>query len=166
MPHLFADDGTGMKFVKDCAPWSPALGLRINAQDTMGILQTEEWMKIRGDQLKPRDGFYDLRITAELWETFYIDHYTLMVVDHPAGTEVFRRRVSPCPRAARCLYGSSAAPLRSSADDLGEDVSEIVGTLRHTLLGHVRAWHTSGSARDHYVELELGNAAPAAALCG
>ena len=54
--------------------WRSPLGLRINAQDTAGVAATEDWFKIRGDQLVPHDGDYDLRITAELWETHYFDH--------------------------------------------------------------------------------------------
>src|SRR5262249_2461186 len=87
-PWLFAWDGEKMSFVKDGSPWSPALGLHINAQVVAGIGQTEEWFKISGDNLKARDGVYDLRITAELWETYYVDHYSLLVVDHPEGTEI------------------------------------------------------------------------------
>ena len=45
---------------------------------------------------RPRDGVYDVRITAELWETHFFDHVSLMVVDHPADTEVFvDERFSP-----------------------------------------------------------------------
>ncbi|HEX6182298.1 MAG TPA: FG-GAP-like repeat-containing protein, partial [Pyrinomonadaceae bacterium] len=72
-PSLFAFDGKEMRFVKDCAPWSPAIGLRINNYQTAKVQQTEEWVRIRGDQLAPRAGSYDLRITAELWETYYLD---------------------------------------------------------------------------------------------
>ena len=54
-PWVFADDGTGMRFVTDFL-WRSPLGLRINAQDTAGVTQTEDWVKIRGDQLAPRDG--------------------------------------------------------------------------------------------------------------
>ena len=85
---MFAFDGTEVRFVTDFL-WRSPLGLRINAQDTAGVAQTEDWIKIRGDQLAPRDGYYDIRITAELWETHYFDHVSLMVVDHPEGTEVF-----------------------------------------------------------------------------
>ena len=35
--------------------------------------QTQQWFKISGDQLAPRDGYYDLRLTNEYWETYYID---------------------------------------------------------------------------------------------
>ncbi len=160
-PHLFADDGTGIKFVKDCAPWSPALGLRINAQDTMGILQTEEWMKIRGDQLKPKDGFYDLRITAELWETFYIDHYSLMVVDHPAGTEIFADERFAVPPPPLTVY--AVAPPQSFArarDDTGQDVSDIVRALDQRYLDTFGRGSHQGVTREHFVELELSDDAP------
>jgi len=58
-------------------------------------MQTEDWVKVRADQLSPRpDNSYDLRITAELWETHFIDHVALMAVDHPAGTESSSTSVS------------------------------------------------------------------------
>jgi hypothetical protein len=46
-------------------------------------------VKIRGDQLVPRDGHYELRVNANLWETHYFDHLALRVIDHPADTEIF-----------------------------------------------------------------------------
>src|SRR5262249_55536723 len=79
-PWVFTLDGAGMRFVTDFLGRSP-LGLRINAQDTAGVTQTEDWVKIRGDQLVARDGAYDVRITAELWETHFVDHVSLLVVD-------------------------------------------------------------------------------------
>ena len=87
-PWVFADDGHGMKFVTDFL-WRSPLGLRINAQDTAGVAQTADWVKIRGDQLAARNGSYDVRITAELWETHFIDQVTLMAVDHRADLDVF-----------------------------------------------------------------------------
>ncbi len=87
-PWLFAWNGREMAFVTDVI-WRSPLGLRINAQSTADVLMTEDWVKIAGDQLAPRDGVYDLRITAELWETHFFDLLSLLVVDHPAGTEVF-----------------------------------------------------------------------------
>src|SRR5205814_8285744 len=87
-PWIFADDGAGMRFVTDFL-WRSPLGLRINAQDTAGVSQTEDWVKIRADQLVPRDGSYDVRITAELWETHFIDHVSRLAVDHPAASDVF-----------------------------------------------------------------------------
>ena len=79
-----------MGFVTDFL-WRSPLGLRINAQDTAGVSQTEDWVRIAGDQLRPRDGVYDVRITAELWETHFFDHVSLLVVDHPGGHGNVRR---------------------------------------------------------------------------
>ena len=107
--------------------WRSPLGLRINAQDTAGVGQTEDWVKIRGDQLAPRDGYYDVRITAELWETHYWDHVALLVVDHPPGTEIFvderfARRPPPLVvHATGPLY-----PVAYARDDQGRDVTDIV----------------------------------------
>ena len=90
-PWVFTDDGHGMQFVTDFL-WRSPLGLRINAQDTAGVAQTEDWVKIRGDQLAARNGSYDVRITAELWETHFIDQVSLMAVDHPRRSRCVRRR--------------------------------------------------------------------------
>src|SRR5262249_9134897 len=116
-PFLYAFDGTSVKFVTD-AIWRSPLGLRINALDTAGAGQTEDWVKIRGDQLAARDGKYDLRVTAELWETHYWDHFSLMVVDHPKGTEVFvdERFTREPPRLAVHATGP-LVPLAYARDD-------------------------------------------------
>ncbi|HEY8459366.1 MAG TPA: FG-GAP-like repeat-containing protein, partial [Blastocatellia bacterium] len=114
-PMLFAWDGERISYVKDTAPWSPALGLRINAQVVAGIYQTEEWFKIPGDKVAPRDGFYDLRVTAELWEVYYIDHYSLMVVDHPQGTEIFADERFAVPPPPLKIYATSAPKPFASA---------------------------------------------------
>ena len=100
-PFLFAYNGSRMEFVKDAVPWGSAIGLRIDNQGTASIAATEEWYKIGGDQLAPHDGYYDLRITGELWETYYYDYLGLMVVDHPAGTEIFTDERFVVPAVSR-----------------------------------------------------------------
>jgi Tfp pilus assembly protein PilF len=162
-PMLFAYDGKGMRFVKDCVPWSPAIGLRINLQQTASISQTEEWMKIRGDQLVAKDGFYDLRITAELWETFYIDHYSLLVVDHPAGTDIFadERTATPPPKLAVYTM-ATPQPFRRVSDDLGQDVTEVVRTLDGQYLDTFGRGQYQGVTREHAVEIELDETVPQA----
>src|SRR6202050_3291570 len=88
-PFLFAYNGKRMEFVKDAVPWGSAIGLRINTLGSAQIAATGEWYKVGRDQLVPHDGYYDLRITAELWEVYYYDYLALMTVDHPVGTEIF-----------------------------------------------------------------------------
>ncbi|MCI0488628.1 MAG: FG-GAP-like repeat-containing protein, partial [Blastocatellia bacterium] len=160
-PSLFAWDGQRMAFVKDCAPWSPAIGLRINAQDTAGILQTEEWMKIVGDALVPRDGFYDLRITAELWETYYIDHYSLLVVDHPEGTEIFAdERFAVPPPPLKVFATARPQPVSRALDDSGRDVTETISNLDGQYLDTFGRGDYQGVTRDHFLEITLPDDAP------
>ena len=125
-PWLFAWNGREMAFVTDLI-WRSPLGLRINAQDTADVLTTEDWVKVRGDQLAARDGAYDLRITAELWETHFFDLVSLMAVDHPAGTEVLvdERFAVPTPTLAPIVTGP-VQPLAAARDDRGQDVSALV----------------------------------------
>jgi hypothetical protein len=159
-PFLFANDGKGINFITDFI-WRSPLGLRINAQDTASVMQTEDWVKIRGDQLAPVEGFYDLRITAELWETHFFDHVSLMTIDHPIGTDVFvdERFAAPAPE----LKVYAVAPPRSisrALDDTGQDVTEIVAARDSRYLDTFGRGQYQGVTRDHYVEIELGEDAP------
>ena len=160
-PWVFAYDGTGMHFVTDFL-WRSPLGLRINAQDTAGITQTEDWVKIRADQLTPKDGLYDIRITGELWETHFIVHLALMTVDHPADLDVFvdERFAAHAPSAMAIHAMQRPHPVARAWDDLGHDVTDIVRARDGRYLGTFGRGAYQGITRDHFVELDLGDAAP------
>jgi hypothetical protein len=159
-PWLFAWDGRDMAFVTDVL-WRSPLGLRINAQTTADVLMTEDWVKLRGDQLQPRDGSYDLRITAELWETHFFDLVSLLVVDHPAGTEMFvdERFAVPPPRLAPIATGP-LQDLHAARDDQGRDVLDAVRARDDRHLDFAGRGAYQGVTRDHFVELELPESAP------
>ena len=100
---------------------------------------TGEWYKIGRDQLVPHDGYYDIRITAELWEIYYYDYLALMTVDHPAGTEIYvdERFVIP-PAKLGITTVATPHKIAHAIDDTGQDVTDIVSTLdgeRCTALG-------------------------------
>lgn len=159
-PWLFAWDGGDMSFVTDVL-WRSPLGLRINAQTTADVLTTEDWVKVRGDQLQPRGGAYDLRITAELWETHFFDFASLLVVDHPADTEVFvdERFAVPSPALEVTVTGPVQA-LAAARDDSGRDVSPIVERRDNQHLDFAGRGPYQGLTRDQFVELELPDGAP------
>jgi len=154
-PWMFAWNGEKMEFVTDVL-WKSPLGLRINAQDTAGVMTTEDWVKIRGDQLKPKDGFFDIRITGELWETHFFDHVSLMVVDHPADSEVYvdERFAFPTP-PLKVHSVSSPKPIVKAVDDLGSDVSERVKSRDGDYLDTFGRGQYQGVTRDHYVDVEI-----------
>lgn len=163
-PWVFAYDGSGMKFVTDFI-WRSPLGLRINAQDTADVTQTEDWVKIAGTQLVPRRDdkrdFYDIRITAELWETHFFDHVSLMVVDHPKETEVFvDERFSFPPTKLAVEAMSRLQPVAGAWDDRGRDVADTVSERDERYLDFAGRGAYQGVTRDHYVEIELPDNAP------
>jgi Tfp pilus assembly protein PilF len=161
-PMLFTWNGQRMQFLKDVGPWGSALGLNVNAQGK-GVYPTGEWFKVSGDELVPHDGYYDLRITAEYWETYYMDHYSLSVVDHPAGTDVFAdERFALPPPPSRVIATQSGRPFAHAWDDKGRDVTEIVREQDTRFLGTFDKGLYQGVARDHWVELELPPDAPTA----
>jgi tetratricopeptide (TPR) repeat protein len=160
-PFFFTFNGTEMEFPKDGVPWSSAIGLRINTLGSADIVATEEWYKIRGDQLVAHDGYYDLRITAEMWEVYYYDYLALMTVDHPVGTDIFvdeRFVIPPAPLAITTV--ATPHDIVSAVDDTGQDVTEIVKTLDGRGLNNFGRGQYQGVTRDHYVEVDLGPEVP------
>jgi hypothetical protein len=158
-PFLWAWDGKEFRFVKDCN-WRSPLGLKINAQDTAGVVQTQDWVKVPGETLRERDGFYDLRISADLWETHFFDETALLVVDHPPHTNIWvdERFSIPMPP----LEVLSSGPLQPlpARDDRDQDVSEIVAKVDGRYLDTFGRGRYQGITRDHWVEVDL-SAAPA-----
>jgi len=121
----------------------------------------EETVKIEPRQLKPRDGFYVLKIAEPMDEVTYLDHLQLAVIDQPPGISVYpdeRFTLSGPPPSQDLLAfrdGQRVFPVKAS-DHRGRDVTE---TLRHRDRKMVngfarRAW--TGFAEDHWVELDFG----------
>ncbi len=160
-PWLFAYNGKEMEFIKDAVPWGSAIGLRINTLGSAKIAATGEWYKIRRDQLVPRDGYYDVKVTAELWEVYYYDYIGLMPVDHPEGTEIFvdERFVVP-PLTLGFTTVKTPRPIKQAVDDNGSDVTAIVAARDGKALDTFGRGQYQGVTRDHYLEIVLPDDAP------
>ena len=157
-PWLFAHDGSRMSFVTDFI-WRSPLGLRINAQDTADIAFTEDRVLVRGDQLAAVDGEYDLRITADLWETHFFDHVSLLVVDHPPDTEVWvDERFARDPVPLDTVVTGPSRTVTRVWDDAGADVSELVAKRDNRYVASFDEGTHQGVAEPHYLELELDEA--------
>jgi len=126
------------------------------------VTQTEDWVRIRGDQLVARNGRYDLRITAELWETHFFDHVSLLAVDHSDDTEVFvdeRFSAASPPRlAVQALR--TPRPVTGAMDDQGRDVTALVSERDGRYLATFGRGTYQGIAAPHAVEFELPAGVP------
>jgi tetratricopeptide (TPR) repeat protein len=160
-PFLFTYDGTCMQFVGDCL-WNTPLGMFVNGQNVDSFGQTTEWLKVRGEHLVPRDGYYDVRVHANLWETDYFDQLALLVVDHPPGTEIhIDERFFLTPTPPKMYVTTPARPVAQAWDHRGQDATDDVRAIDCRYLDRAGRGKFQGLAEDHWVEADLGDDAPA-----
>ncbi len=155
-PWVFAFDGREFRFVKDFL-WRSPLGLRINAQATAGVAQTEDWIEIPGSQMAAKDGHYQVRITAELWETHFFDRVALLAVDHPADAEVFvdERFVPKAAPTQKVIVSTPPQPFAGVADQRGNRLDEVLRTVDGTYADDFALGRYQGVAEEHWIEFEL-----------
>lgn len=159
-PWVFTYNGKEMEFVTDFL-WRTGLGIRINAQGEADVIHSVDWIKIGGDQLKPRDGYYDIRITADLWETHFFDHVSLMAIDHPQDTEVFVDERFSFPPAQPSLHTMEALnPVAKVTDQDGNDVTQKIRSLDREYVDSFELTKYQGIAEEHFVEVDLGETLP------
>jgi len=159
-PFLFTWNGERFVFVADFM-WSSPLGMYINGQEKGAVAQTSEWIRIRGDQLVAKDGHYEVRINANLWETHFFDHLALHVVDHPLGMEMYcdeRLALEPFSPSFRLM--ETPRPVAKATDHNGQDATEVVRAVDGVYLDRAGRGRYQGITRDHWVEVDLGDDAP------
>ena len=157
----YAWDGKEYRFVTD-AMWRSALGMPLGLMGGNSAFApagaSQEYVRIAGDALKPRDGKYLLQLTEELWETAYADQIKLLTVDHPDSVDVFvdERFVPPGPVKLR-LYeiAQRSAPL-SATDERGNDVLPALLKTDDIYVSNLRPRTYQGSVEPHDLILDLG----------
>lgn len=160
-PFLYSWDGERFAFVTDVLGITP-LGLPM-APGMLVPPDHDEFVLIRGSQLKPKDGEYVLQLTEELREVTYLDRARLDVIDHPAGVEVFpneRFTLPPFPEPHVHTVAGALAPRAALGSDGRDWTSELArddGRLAQpfTALGG----QMQGLAEPWFVELAFDPAA-------
>jgi tetratricopeptide (TPR) repeat protein len=158
-PFLFTYDGTGMRFAGDFM-WGTPLGMYVNGQNVGDFPETREWLKIPGEHLVPKDGYYDVRVQANLCETDYLDQLALVVVDHPPGTEIHADERFPPPSPPVFRVTAPARPVARAWDHHGRDATAEVSAIDGRYLDRAGRGRFQGITEDHWVEADLGDDAP------
>ena len=157
-PFLATKVNGKWEFVTDLL-WRSPLGLKINAQTVPPIAATQDWVKVTSEQLRPIDGTYECAITAQLWETHFIDEVRLIAIDHPVGTEIYvdERFVAPAPPAFKLYTYEEIHNLVAATNHDGLDVTAtLLERDGHRLGGFAKGLY-QGVAEEHFVELEFEN---------
>jgi tetratricopeptide (TPR) repeat protein len=160
-PWVFTRNDAGMNFVKDFI-WRSPLGLKINSLETVGVTQTEDWIKIPGRLLSAQEGRYEVRITADLWETHFFDLVSLLVVDHPSDVDVFvdERFIAAQSPDLRVNAVSPPQPLLAARDEAGTDVSQKLAAIDGQYVDSFKLGTYQGVAEEHWLEFELDEDLP------
>ena len=156
-------DGKRFRFVTD-AMWRSALGMPLGLMGSTGAFApagaSQEYVRIPGDALQPRDGRYILQLTEELWETAYADQVQLLAVDHPDSVSVFvdERFVPPGPvqlRFYQVVRREQHTPL-SAVDDRGNDVLAALRASDDVYVPNLEPTRYQGVVAPHDLVLDLG----------
>jgi tetratricopeptide (TPR) repeat protein len=157
-PFLYTWDGEEFAFVTDfmgggeLGYWA-APGVRA-APDP------DEYVRIRGDQLRPRDGRYEIRVTNELEEALFVDRLQLIAVAHPSDVEVFPNEGLRHPAPDFKLFATRGArPPARAVDDRGRDVLARLARVDRQYADGFALHRIRGYAERHTLTLDLGEAA-------
>ncbi|MEO8910120.1 MAG: FG-GAP-like repeat-containing protein [Gemmatimonadaceae bacterium] len=160
-------DGSRFRFVTD-AMWRSALGMPLGLMGGATAFApagaSQEYLRISGDALKPRDGRYVLQLTEELWETAYADEVRLVAVDHPDSVDVFvdERFVPPGPVKLKLFQVGRREPPLSAVDEHGNDVLPALRETDDVYVSNLTPTQYQGVVAPHDLILDLGPDAGAA----
>jgi VCBS repeat protein len=116
-----------------------------------------EYVRIRGDQLVPKDGRFDIRVTNELEETLFVDRLQLLAIAHPRGFDVFPNEGMTDPPKPFRLYavGNQRAPV-GAVDDHGHDMTKAVARVDRLSPDDFALAPFRGYASEHTLSLDIG----------
>jgi Tfp pilus assembly protein PilF len=154
-PFLYTWNGERFEFVTDFMG-----GGEMGDWEAPGVFDTpdpDEYVRIRGDQLKPLDGRYEIRVTNELEEVLYVDRLQLVAVSHPVGVEVYPDEgLRDKPPPFRLYAVKDARPPVAAMDGHGHDVLPLVSRLDRRYPDDFKVGPIRGYAETHELTLDLG----------
>ncbi len=154
-PYLYTWNGEKFEFVTDflgggeMGNWQEAGAYHYPDSD--------EFVRITSDQLKAKNGKYEIRVTNELEEVLFLDYLKLIAVEHAANAEVYPNEGLGIPTAGqRILYTTrnAHAPL-SAVDSDGKSVLAKIAELDRVFYDDFQSLPIRGYAETHELTLNL-----------
>jgi len=157
-PILYAWNGARYEFVTDFLGGS-AIGARTPGNG-WNYPDTDEYIRVTGDQLKESNGVYSILMNNQLEEVIYFDAVKLLAVDHPAEAEIYpNERLMPGPpypefkiHAARNAH----SPIKAF-DDKGADILPLIRDVDRRYPEDFEKLRFKGYAKEHAITLDLGD---------
>ena len=173
-PVVFSWDGEKFAFVADCmgggglgfyfmpgGPGKPAI---------YGPPDPTERVRIAPEQLRPRDGFYEVRLIEPLEEVCLADRLALTAVDHPADSDAHpdERFGSAGPTPGERVYAHRRADMVFPAKAVDRRGADVLARLARTDRDYADDFDLHRdllgfTAEDHWVDLDFADRVPALA---
>ena len=117
-----------------------------------------EYVRITADQLKEKNGRYELRVTNELEEAMFVDRLQLLAVAHPVGTEVFPNAgMSDPPKPFKLFVTRNARPPLRAIDEHGHDVLDLISRMDRRWPDDFKLDRIRGYADEHTLTMKLAD---------
>jgi len=114
-----------------------------------------EYVRIRADQLRAKDGRFEIRVTNELEEALFADRFQLLAIAHPRDVSIYPNEgMSASPKPFR-LFGVRGERVPNAADEGGRDVTERVARLDRRYPDRFALERFRGYAAPHTLTLDL-----------
>jgi len=156
-PFLYAWNGERFEFVTD-----------FMGGGEMGYLEEPglhnhpnpvEYVRLRDDQLREKDGKFEIRVSNELEEALMVDRLQLLAIAHPVDTEVYPNEgMTDPPKPFKLFFTRGARPPLSAVDDHGHDVLDRITNLDRRYPDDFRLERIRGYADEHTLTLNLAKA--------
>jgi len=155
-PFLFTWNGTRFEFVTDFMGGGE-MGDWV-APSVWNRPDPDEYVRIRADQLKPRNGRYELRITNELEEALFVDRLQLVAVDHRTDDDVYPNEgLRQAPQPFKLTSTRNARPPLHATDEHGHDVLPQLRSIDRRYPDDFQPLPIRGYAAPHELTLDPGN---------
>jgi Tfp pilus assembly protein PilF len=157
-PYLYVWNGERFEFVTDFLGGGE-MGYW-HAPGVRNYPDSDEYVRIRDDQLRERDGRFEIRLTNELEEVLFVDRVQLVAVAHPADIDVYPNEgMVATPRPFKLFATYNARPPVTATDEHGHDVLAKISKTDRQYPDDFRVAKIRGYADEHFVTLDLGESA-------
>jgi predicted negative regulator of RcsB-dependent stress response len=155
-PYLYTWNGERFAFITDFLG-----GGEMGYWEAPGVRNTpdpDEYVRIEGSNLKPRDGRYELRITNELEEALFLDRVQLVAVAHPKDVAVhpnegLRSTVDPF----RLMPIRDVRTPDAIQDEHGHDLRDRLSRIDRRYADDFALERIRGYAAEHSLTITLGS---------
>ncbi|HKR11147.1 MAG TPA: CRTAC1 family protein, partial [Pyrinomonadaceae bacterium] len=155
-PYLYVWNGERFEFLTDFLGGGE-MG-HLDAPGTYNTPDPDEYVRIDGDLLKPRNGRYELRVTNELEEATFLDRVQLLAVAHPRGVDVYPNEGLTIPPPRFKLYTTrDAQPPLTAVDEHDHDVLARIAHVDRQYPDDFQIHQIRGYADEHTLTLQLGD---------